>query len=239
MTVFRKLDNRREVELAEGVHIHLSPAGLFPRLLARLIDVLIWGGCYILFLFGASLLGTFLGGEAQQGLVLLLSFMMAWFYDPLFEASKFAGTPGKLILGLKVIRRSGAAVGFGSGFLRVLLFWIDFLPGLGTVGIISILVSKNSQRLGDLVADTLVVYRVPSTGPEPDEVSVPAVRPGLLLPREEELAFIEFADRYKGLSPARQSEVTEPLLELEAARRSPNTIQFALGVSRWLSQKEK
>jgi hypothetical protein len=46
MTKAAKLDNRREIELAEGVHIHLCPAGLFPRLLARAIDATIWTAIY-------------------------------------------------------------------------------------------------------------------------------------------------------------------------------------------------
>ncbi|GHC51453.1 RDD family protein [Roseibacillus persicicus] len=239
MTVASKLDNRREIELAEGVHIHLRPAGLFPRLMARFIDGAIWLLIFIVLSVVLSLSGWLIGDEASQGFLMLLAFVMVWFYDPFFEASKASATPGKMAMKLKVVRRSGAPVGFASGFLRCLLFWIDFLPALGTVGMVSILASRNSQRLGDMVADTLVVYRSPPRVPEVESINAPAVRPGVLLQREEQLAFIEFADRLDRLSPARQNEITAPLAALEAARKSPTTTSFALGVARWLSHQEK
>lgn len=239
MTEVTRLDNRREIELAEGVHIHLRPAGLFPRLIARLIDMTIWTGVFILASMVFSFTGFVLGSEAANGFSLLVAFVMVWFYDPLFEASKASATPGKMAMKLKVVRRSGAPVGFASAFLRVLLFWIDILPGLGTVGIVSVLVSRNSQRLGDMVADTLVVYRNPPVIPEVDSIPAPPVRPGLSLQREEQLAFIGFADRHQKLSEARTKEVTSPLASLDSARSSPTTTSFALGVARWLSQNEK
>lgn len=234
-----KLDNRREIELAEGVHIHLRPAGLYPRLLARVIDMAIWTVLYLVALLIFSLTGLIVGGEGSNGLALLLTFAMVWFYDPLFEASRYSATPGKLALRLMVVRRSGAPVGFASGFLRCLLFWIDLLPGLGTVAIVSILASRNSQRLGDLVADTLVIYRTPPLIPEVESVPAPPVRPGVLLQREEQLAFIGFADRCHQWAPSRQNEITAPLAALDSARHSPTTTSFALGVARHLSQNEK
>lgn len=239
MTTANKLDNRREIELAEGVHIHLRPAGIFPRMLARILDGFIWIMAYSLVAWLFNFCGLVLGGEASAGINHLLAFGMVWFYDPFFEAGKKSATPGKRALGLKVVRRSGAPVGFASGFLRCLLFWIDFLPLFGGVGTVSILASKNSQRLGDMVADTLVVYSNPSVSPEVESIASPPMRPGILLQREEQLAFIGFADRVQGLSSARQQEVTAPLDGLDAAKNAPTTTSFALGVARWLSHQEK
>lgn len=234
-----KLDNRREIELAEGVHIHLRPAGIFPRLLARAIDFSIFLGIFMVLAFGVGLIGVALGDEVAAGVYQLCAFVLFWFYDPLFEMSKASATPGKRCLKIKVVRRSGAPIGFGSAFLRGLLFWVDALPGLGAVGTVSILASRDSQRLGDLVADTLVVYRNPPVAPEAVSIPAPPVRPGVLLQREEQLAFLQFADRLSRLSPARQAEVAAPLASLDAARTSPSPTSFALGVARWLSQNEK
>ena len=200
---------------------------------------MIWTAIYFVALMVFSMTGWIVGAEGADGFALLLTFLMVWFYDPLFEASKHSATPGKRMMKLKVVRRSGAPVGFASGFLRCLLFWIDFLPGLGTVGIVSILTSRHSQRLGDLVADTLVVYRTPPLVPEVDSIPAPPVRPGLLLQREEQLAFMSFADRYQQLSATRQNEVTAPLTVLDSSQSSPSSASFALGVARWLSQNEK
>ena len=234
-----KLDNRREIELAEGVHIHLRPAGIYPRLLARMIDFMIFIAIFTVLSIVLNLVGLAVGGEVATGFYQLAAFFLYWFYDPFFEASKGGGTPGKRCLKLKVVRRSGAPVGFGSAFLRCLLFWVDAIPGLGAVGTVSILASRDSQRLGDLVADTLVIYRDPPAPPEVAGIPAPAVRPGVLLQREEQLAFLQFAARLSKLSASRQAEVTAPLATLEASRKSPNPTSFALGVARWLAQNER
>ena len=234
-----KLDNRREIELAEGVHIHLRPVGIFPRLLARSIDLTIFTTIFSIISVVLGFASLLIGNEVSHGVYQLCAFFLFWFYDPFFEASKFSATPGKLCLKLKVVRRSGAPVGFGSSFLRGLLFWVDVLPGLGTIGTVSILCSRNSQRLGDMVADTLVVYSTPPATPSGASHRYPATRPGVLLQREEQLAFLQFADRLDTLSEVRQEEVTRPLTSLDAAQNSPSSISFALGVAQWLSLNEK
>lgn len=234
-----RLDNRREIELAEGVHIHLRPAGIYPRLLARVIDAGTIVLLYFLLSVVVALAGLVIGGEAGMGISILIAFFLLWFYDPCWEASKYSATPGKLALGLKVVRRSGAPVGFASGFLRTLLFWIDILPGLGMVGMISILFSKNSQRLGDIVADTLVIYGKAPETPHIPQLTIPACRPGVPLLRDEQLAFLQFAERSGSLSAERRSEIAEPLRALEGMQSSPNPETFALGVAQWLSRNEQ
>lgn len=234
-----KLDNRREIELAEGVHIHLRPVGIYPRLLARLIDATAMALLMTLLAVLFGLAGLAVGAAAGQGLYQLVAFFLIWFYDPLWEASKYSATPGKLALGLKVVRRSGAPVGFASGFLRVLLFWIDVLPGFGTVGMVAILSSRNSQRLGDMVADTLVIYSKPPHVPHIPALKVPATRPGMRLQREEQLAFLQFAERSDRLNPERLAEIAAPLAVLEGARTSPSPETFALGVAQWLTKNEE
>ena len=71
MTALSKLDNRREIELAEGVHIHLRPAGIFPRMLARMIDMTIWMAVYLVAMVVFALTGAVVGGEVSQGFSLV------------------------------------------------------------------------------------------------------------------------------------------------------------------------
>ena len=63
-------------------------------MLARMIDMTIWATVYVLALLLFSLTGFIVGGEVSQGFSLLLTFVMVWFYDPFFEASKASATPG-------------------------------------------------------------------------------------------------------------------------------------------------
>ena len=62
-----------------------------------------------------------------------------------------------MIMGLKVASLDGAAYGPGKAFVRNLLRIVDGLPFLYLVGIFTIAVSKNHQRVGDMAAGTTVV----------------------------------------------------------------------------------
>jgi uncharacterized RDD family membrane protein YckC len=69
----------------------------------------------------------------------------------------FGRTPGKHITGVRVIQmESGAVPGPGRAFLRTLLRLVDGLGGY-LVGFIVVMVSRRRQRLGDMVAKTLVI----------------------------------------------------------------------------------
>jgi uncharacterized RDD family membrane protein YckC len=70
-------------------------------------------------------------------------------------------TPGKRLLHIRVIKQGGYAIHFFDILLRNLLRVVDFLPLFYGVGLTSILFTRDSQRLGDLVAGTLVVYQEP------------------------------------------------------------------------------
>ncbi len=60
-----------------------------------------------------------------------------------------------------MIKQGGYALRFFDTLLRNLLRVVDFLPLFYGVGLTSLLLTRDSQRLGDLVAGTLVVYQEP------------------------------------------------------------------------------
>ena len=70
-------------------------------------------------------------------------------------------TPGKAMLGIKVVKADGTAPGIGRAFLRHLLWIVDDFPYAipFLTGFIAALVSQNNQRIGDMVAGTYVVDR--------------------------------------------------------------------------------
>ena len=70
-------------------------------------------------------------------------------------------TPGKRLLHIRVIKQGGYALRFFDTLLRNLLRVVDFLPLFYGVGLTSLLLTRDSQRVGDLVAGTLVVYQEP------------------------------------------------------------------------------
>ncbi len=204
------VDTTRVVETPEGVELLLRPAGPVARALALFLDqLLVWLGMAIAFIGLAPL------GPVGLGLGLVLFFLAQWLYPVVFEAGRSGQTPGKRMVGLRVLMRDGRPVGWGPSLIRNLLRVVDALPGAYTVGLVSVLLSPDFQRLGDLVAGTLVVHVEPRTGPQ-DLPEAEALAPPQPLGQEERAALLAFAERSPRLSPARAQElgdILEPLTE--------------------------
>jgi uncharacterized RDD family membrane protein YckC len=95
--------------------------------------------------------------SALGGLAGLLTLVLAFAYYTFMEG-RYGQTLGKMALGIQVIREdTGLPPGFGGAALRTVLRIVDQLPFAYIVGFIAIQVSDKNQRLGDMVAKTLVV----------------------------------------------------------------------------------
>lgn len=205
------LDTVRAFETPEGVELHLHTAGLVPRALAWVLDTLIRIGAYIALVFMLLELG-----KLGVGLFFIVLFAMEWFYPVLFEVLWQGATPGKRVLGLKVVHDDGTPVGWPASLVRNLLRFVDFLPLFYGLGIISLLFSTEPRRLGDHVAGTLVVYRDEpvSQPPLPEARTRPPARP---LRPEEQQAVVSFAERLAGMNTERAQELARlagPLVAL-------------------------
>src|SRR5665213_3241339 len=92
----------------------------------------------------------------------LIVLWMAYFIVP---EGLFGASFGKILNGLCVVRVDGAPITFASIVIRNVLRLIDVLPGAYLLGGALVLVSGDSQRLGDLVAGTTVIRRENATSP--------------------------------------------------------------------------
>jgi uncharacterized RDD family membrane protein YckC len=152
-------EDRISIPTPEGVDVDLVLAGLGSRLVAALLDTSIIGGIVLaLWLIGAA---AGAGAEGDGGFVaaglVVVSFVVLFGYDVVFETLASGRTPGKRAAGLRVVRLGGEPPGFLTAAVRNLLRLIDILPGFYAVGAVSILASRHNQRLGDHAAGTLVV----------------------------------------------------------------------------------
>ncbi|MEQ8715242.1 MAG: RDD family protein, partial [Cyclobacteriaceae bacterium] len=136
----------------QNIEINLDLASLGDRILAFIIDALI---ILMYIIIGAFLIGI-VEGEVAPVIVGGVLFTPLFFYSLLFEWFGNGQTPGKRFRNIRVIRSDGTAAGPAQYLLRWLLRPVDF--GIyGSIAVLSIIVTKNAQRLGDLVAGTLVI----------------------------------------------------------------------------------
>jgi uncharacterized RDD family membrane protein YckC len=226
------IDTDVAIETPEHIVFRHRVAGPARRLAAHVVDlILCYGALFaVALVVGLLTVGASLAGEAQSvlasgaGVVLLLLFVAQWVYFVAFEALR-GTTPGKRALGLSVVTTSGRPIGFVAAALRNVLRAADLLPGFYAVGVVSMTLSRRFQRLGDLVAGTMVII--------PDHARVaaplllwPTARPEELrgLPETvaldaEERAAIELFLRRRGtLGTAREQELAQMIVEPLAAR---------------------
>jgi uncharacterized RDD family membrane protein YckC len=144
----------------------MAYASLGWRLVAALIDSVVVGGLFIVVLAVASAAGAF-DLNAYRGVSPLEIDVPGWTYITLygllfiyyaaFELSRGA-TPGKMALGMRVTSLDGGEPSTGAVVLRNLVRIPEAIFYYVPAGV-SCLVSSRRQRLGDLVAGTVVVRR--------------------------------------------------------------------------------
>ncbi|MEJ7557282.1 MAG: RDD family protein [Pedobacter sp.] len=151
-----------KVNTSQNVAIDYPVAGLGERIAARLIDLLFFLILYILFIL-MGLISAAIKGEVVI-LVLMIAYFAGYiFYNLIFEIFFNGQSIGKRFLKIKVISLDGSQPTLGQYFIRWLFRLIDFVFTLQTGGLISIAVTENKQRIGDVVAGTTVIKMVPRT----------------------------------------------------------------------------
>ena len=170
------LDDELVIETPERVELHYVLANVGNRFLAAAIDHLIQGGLgfVALVLAGAfSSRGLFSSmGVWAAAITVLVIFAIYWGYFVIFETLWSGQTPGKRIMRLRVVREDGRPVRFFEAFTRNLLrLTLDFQPfPTYAIGVISIIFSARSKRVGDFVAGTVVVKERATEAPTLAEI---------------------------------------------------------------------
>jgi len=151
-------DDRLTISTPEGVDLSLTLAGVGSRFVAAITDGVIQYGTIIaaaIVLFTTDGFGA--GDNMASAIWAIVVFVVLFVYDVAFEVLASGRTPGKRWNGLRVVRIGGQPIGFLSSVIRNLLRIVDILPGFYLVGMTAVLVTRKNQRLGDVVAGTVVV----------------------------------------------------------------------------------
>jgi uncharacterized RDD family membrane protein YckC len=148
------MSRQRRILTPEHVPIVLVPAGVGSRFLALIVDFLLLMGVLAM---AAELLQLALPRGVGAAAVTTLGFALTWGYHVYFETRQQGRTPGKRAAGLRVVDGRGLAITVEQSFLRNIVRALDFLPVFYGVGGCCALLDRDRRRLGDVLADTLVV----------------------------------------------------------------------------------
>ncbi|HMB21565.1 MAG: RDD family protein [Chloroflexota bacterium] len=152
-----------DIQTPENVAFGYQVAGIGSRFLASLLDTLLIALLQIIVVVVATLVINALEeftAALSTWIIAIFSLILAifyWGYYVLFEMLWNGQSPGKRWVGLRVIRTDGTPITLSEALIRNLVRIVDFLPAMYGIGIISMFIDKQSRRLGDLAAGTLVV----------------------------------------------------------------------------------
>jgi uncharacterized RDD family membrane protein YckC len=154
------------IETPERVPLHFGLASIGNRFLACAIDHALQVLAIILMIIAFTLLANYSSAGEElsnapkwvKALLIVIVFLIVSSYFAFFEWIWNGQTPGKRWLKLRVIREDGRPVTFWEAAVRNLLRTLDMMPApFYSVGLISVFVSLSDQRVGDMVAGTVVV----------------------------------------------------------------------------------
>jgi uncharacterized RDD family membrane protein YckC len=200
------------IDTPEQTALEYPIAGLGSRFLAVLADTAIQTvlGVFVLIAgsvigFGVAAFGD-LGPQWIVAIIVFLLFLLESGYFALFEIFWNGQTPGKRYAQVRVIKDDGRPIGAYEAIVRNALRLVDWLPGMYGIGLISIFLSKQSKRLGDFVAGTVVVHEKTLEGVRPyTETKLDETLPPIDVTKVtlEEVRLIEtFLNRRDNLDPS-------------------------------------
>jgi uncharacterized RDD family membrane protein YckC len=150
------------ITTSQNIDIDYEIAGLGERMVAYIIDFAIFFLIGILCLIsGAIVLGRDSG--FTSGVFVVIFLVLYVFYDLVCEIFMNGQSIGKRVMKIKVISLDGGQASVGQYLLRWLFRIIDFGVTSAACAVISIAVTKKSQRVGDIVAGTTLVRTEPRT----------------------------------------------------------------------------
>ncbi|MGK6342065.1 RDD family protein [Chryseobacterium sp. DT-3] len=149
------------INTSQNVNINFNIASVGERMLAFIIDLLIkvaYAVIVFYLFFNIFDLGYLLAGLDQWSVMavyIVLTFPV-YIYPVVLESLMEGQTPGKKLMKIRVVKIDGYQASFGDYLIRWVFRLIDTSVA-GVVGLISMIVSKNNQRLGDIASGTAVI----------------------------------------------------------------------------------
>jgi uncharacterized RDD family membrane protein YckC len=220
-----------EVLTPERVSLQYDIAGIGSRGAAILIDSLLQGAAIFVLALGtlpflvaaeAPLSGR--GSNAALGafaiwiaVLVAAIFVIVIGYFIFFELIWNGQTPGKRVLGLRVIRENGYPIRAADAVIRNLVRIVDAAPASYAIGLTSMLFSSRSKRLGDYAAGTIVI-REGRQQPASVSTSPPVGEAGIALRPADATLIRDFLSRRASMEAAPRADLAQKIADAVAHR---------------------
>ena len=234
------LDNRVPIATPENIQFQYDVAGPFRRLTALLLDAIVVSIGFMILLGTSALVDQTIGGFAEWigrvmlALISVVIFVVFWFYGFFCEARFNGKTIGKAMLAIRTVSTDGRPINVTQAGLRNMVRMADCFPWVSlpllfgievgeanllsmptmAVGLVVMAMTSRYQRLGDLVAGTMVIIEDPGYLAHQiafDDGRVPrmveAIPPQFTVDRELTEALAEYASRRDHFSVQRRREI--------------------------------
>ena len=161
--------NTLTIRTPEGVVFSMLLSGPVTRFLAWVVDL---ASIAVISSIIGSVLGVFgiLARDLATAASILAYFAVSIGYGIILEWTWRGQTLGKRLLGLRVMDEQGLRLQFSQIVIRNLLRFVDSLPSFYFVGGLVCLLSRRAQRLGDVAANTVVVWSPKILEPDLDQI---------------------------------------------------------------------
>ena len=188
-----------QINTTQNVNISFKTASLGERILAFIIDLVILLSYLIaaFYIIGAMGFSDLTDRWSKIAITSIL-FLPAMFYTLLFEVYMEGQTLGKKVLKIKVVKIDGFQASFLDFFMRWVFRLVDvyLIGGTGAVAILSVALSKNSQRLGGMASGTAIIsvknlYSINSTILENIEDTYKATFPSVINLSDNDMRIIK------------------------------------------------
>lgn len=218
-----QIDSAVRIITPENIAFRYQLAGPCRRFGAFVIDYLVRAAIILPAYFVAAIIGS----PIVFGAMLLLAFAVWWGYGAIFEALWNGQSPGKRAFRLRVLSLNGEPISGMQAFIRNWLRDADLLPYMvgiifptGMVGLLAMSLNSRFQRLGDLVAGTMVVVEERHWLMGVEKLEDPRVYqlasyipPSFTFSRSLSRTLAMYVERRRFFGPARRREIAQPLCE--------------------------